>query len=117
VDAGRGHAVLWVRIVIRLIPRIRICAVQRVSDSNFLPPKLEVGADESAGDGCGYNVTRGDNRCAVDSWVLFTTNKEPICCMPGEQGTNAAPTENYGHCLQPGVSVPSASLATLVCSS
>jgi hypothetical protein len=52
----------------------------------------------------------------VDTWVLFTTNKDPICCMPGETGTNAAADENYGHCIASGLSVPQASMATLVCS-
>jgi hypothetical protein len=58
----------------------------------------------------------GGNRCAVDSWVLFTTNKDPICCEPGETGTNAAANEYYGHCIAAGVGVPQASIATLVCS-
>jgi hypothetical protein len=121
-DVEHGRAAQLGRIATQgLIHSTRICAVLHVSASIFLAPlqlveELENNGD--LGDSCGYNVTGtgGDNRCAVDSWVLFTTNKDPICCLPGEIGTNAATDENYGHCLAAGLSVPSPSLATLVCS-
>ncbi|KAF8849144.1 hypothetical protein BDZ45DRAFT_810230 [Acephala macrosclerotiorum] len=68
------------------------------------------------GDGCSYNITRGvgGNRRAVDSWTLFTMNKDLICCLVGEIGTNATAGENYGHCLAARQSVSSASMAMLI---
>ncbi|KUJ07025.1 uncharacterized protein LY89DRAFT_743352 [Mollisia scopiformis] len=82
------------------------CDTSETEYSNICCPTRE---------GCGYNVTHLSSRCAVDTWVLFTTNKDPICCLPGEVGTDAAASENYGHCVPAGVALPaSVGSATLI---
>jgi hypothetical protein len=69
-------------------------------------------------DACGASVMSvpGDSRCALESWNLFNTTKDPICCLPGEVGLNPTPDEAYGHCRgNSGDQFTYASTATIVC--
>jgi hypothetical protein len=64
-------------------------------------------------DDCAFFVAL-DSRCADTSWVLWTSNHDPICCLPGQLAVQPASTEYYGHCV-PGTSkVPKKMLATKV---
>jgi len=63
-------------------------------------------------DVCGYEVEQ-NSRCADDTWVMWLTIKDPICCMPGEIGVQPGPGEYYGHCVAADSSVPTNSRATL----
>jgi hypothetical protein len=63
---------------------------------------------------CGYQVAL-DSRCADINWVLWKTNKDPICCLKGQKGVQPAPNEDYGTCVPSASKVPIASLATKVC--
>lgn len=63
--------------------------------------------------GCGFQLAL-DSRCADVTWTLWSTNKDPICCLAGQQGTQPASDEYYGRCV-PGLSaVAQSNLATKV---
>jgi len=65
------------------------------------------------GEDCAYHVAL-DSRCADTTWVLWTTDHDPICCLPGQLAVQPAPTAYYGSCVPGTSSVPTASLATKV---
>lgn len=62
---------------------------------------------------CAYHIAL-DSRCANTSWVLWTTNLDPICCLPGQEGVQPADGNTYGDCVAQNSSIPTASVATKV---
>jgi len=85
-------------------PNDAYCGTEQNTNSNICCPGAA---------GCGFQVAL-DSRCADTSWVLWETNKDPICCLPGQQGVQPAPADYYGKCVPAASSVPAASLATKI---
>ena len=81
------------------------CGTEQNTESNICCPGTA---------GCGFQVAL-DNRCADTSWTLWETNNDPICCLPGQKGTQPIDTTSYGSCVPATKSVAKASLATKVC--
>ncbi|KIW35711.1 uncharacterized protein PV07_02393 [Cladophialophora immunda] len=80
------------------------CGTEQNTNSNICCP-------EEAG--CGFQVAL-DSRCADTSWVLWETNKDPICCLEGQTGVQPAAADYYGKCVPAASSVASESLATMI---
>jgi hypothetical protein len=64
--------------------------------------------------GCSADVQKL-SRCADSDWVLWLTNHDPICCLPGQIAIAPTDSEDYGHCVPAGSAMTSGQLeATLV---
>ncbi|KAJ9616719.1 hypothetical protein H2200_000438 [Cladophialophora chaetospira] len=85
-------------------PEDSYCGTEQNTNSNICCPEAA---------GCGFQVAL-DSRCADTSWVLWETNKDPICCLPGQQGVQPNLADYYGKCVPAASSVPAASLATKI---
>jgi len=77
--------------------------------SNICCPSGGDNGDED----CAYDIAL-DSRCANTSWVLWTSNHNPICCLSGQLAVQPASTQYYGSCVPGTSSVPAASLATKI---
>jgi len=66
------------------------------------------------GDSCAQAVQQ-DSHCADSAWVLFETNHDPLCCLPGQIAVDPTEDEDYGHCVDAGTPLTSGAItATLV---